>query len=305
MGKKPSLRTKATDFVYAVLNPISDSNDHNHKPSKHPPSPSEEVGETEISASETSDEEGSHGLDGGPDTSSFTAFLYSFVSSSDTKTDKHGQNDEKSEPDNINPLPDSSLKENGRRKSLFSRGKQSLGRAIRHATRIGGFRHHDRRKDNVEMKYDDGHCSKISTVEPVKESVHRPLVDLPEISEPSVLLSEGMRSVLYASLPPLVHGRKWLLLYSTWRHGVTLSTLYRRSMLSPGSCLLVVGDQRGAVFGSLVEAPMRPSNRRKYQILYLFREQTIHMFSQTSLVILLYIAQQGLTAISRFATLTT
>lgn len=36
-------------------------------------------------------------------------------------------------------------------------------------------------------------------------------------------------------------------------------------MLWPGSSLLVVGDRKGAVFGGLVEAPLRPSNKRKYQ----------------------------------------
>ncbi|XP_061336603.1 oxidation resistance protein 1-like [Gastrolobium bilobum] len=270
MGKKQSLRTKATNFVSVLLNPISDSDTHNHKPSKNPsPSPpSEEVGESKTSESETTDEEGSHDLVDEPDTSSFTAFLYSLLSSSDSgdNAKPHGKDDDKAASDY--PLPDSSLKENSGKKSLFSRSKQSLGRAIRQAARIGGFRYQDR-KDNFEMKFDDGHGSKISGVhhiEPVEESVRTmPLVDVPEISEPSVFLSDSLRSVLYASLPPLMQGRKWMLLYSTWRHGISLSTLYRRSMLWPGLSLLVVGDRKGAVFGSLVEAPLRPSNKRKYQ----------------------------------------
>lgn len=29
----------------------------------------------------------------------------------------------------------------------------------------------------------------------------------------------------------------------------------------------VVGDRKGAVFGGLVEAPLRPTNKRKYQVL--------------------------------------
>jgi len=28
----------------------------------------------------------------------------------------------------------------------------------------------------------------------------------------------------------------------------------------------VVGDRKGAVFGGVVEAPLRPSNKRKYQV---------------------------------------
>ncbi|KAK7311128.1 hypothetical protein RJT34_09052 [Clitoria ternatea] len=272
MGKKQSLRSKATHFVSVLLNPISDSDSNNHKPPKHP-SPTASPPSEEVVESEKHDEEGTHGLADGPDTSSFTAFVYSLLSSSDTAdnaiADAHGQknDDNKPLPDN-NPLPDSSLKENGGKKSLISRSKQSLGRAIRQAVRIGGFRHQDRR-DNIETKFDDLNGSKFAgvemrRVEPVKESVPV-VVDLPEISEPSVLLSESTRNVLYASLPSLMHGRKWLLLYSTWRHGISLSTLYRRSMLWPGLSLLVVGDRKGAVFGSLVEAPLRSSNKRKYQ----------------------------------------
>lgn len=29
----------------------------------------------------------------------------------------------------------------------------------------------------------------------------------------------------------------------------------------------VVGDRKGAVFGGLVEAPLRPTNKKKYQVL--------------------------------------
>ncbi|XP_027190809.1 uncharacterized protein [Cicer arietinum] len=266
MKKKQSLRSKATHFVSVLLNPISDPDSHN----KQPPPPSEEVGELKISASEITHEEGSHDLVDGPDTSSFTAFLYSFLSSSDSRenANSHEQNDEQCAPDTNNngssPLPDSSQKENGERKSLFSRSKQSLGKAIRQATRIGGFRHQDRKdsNNNIEMKFNDEHGSKVFGAEMKRVE---PMDGMPGISEASVLLSDSIRNVLYASLPPLMQGRKWMLLYSTWRHGISLSTLYRRSVLWPGLSLLVVGDKRGAVFGSLVETPLRPSNKRKYQ----------------------------------------
>ncbi|KAF8109601.1 hypothetical protein N665_0094s0067 [Sinapis alba] len=87
---------------------------------------------------------------------------------------------------------------------------------------------------------------------------------LPEISDPSLLLTEQYRRYLYTSLPVLVQGRKWVLLYSTWRHGISLSTLYRKSLLWPGLSLLVVGDKKGSVFGGLVEAPLIPTDK-KYQ----------------------------------------
>ncbi|KOM47512.1 hypothetical protein LR48_Vigan07g121600 [Vigna angularis] len=59
------------------------------------------------------------------------------------------------------------------------------------------------------------------------------------IFEPSMLVSNGLRDAVYASLPVVLHSRKWLLLYSTSKHGISLSTLYRRSMLRPGVSLLV------------------------------------------------------------------
>ncbi|XP_057737827.1 uncharacterized protein LOC130955067 [Arachis stenosperma] len=273
MGKKQSLRSKATQIVSVILNPISDSDTLKHPP----PTPSDEVGGLGGTTSESEKtEEGSNDLVDGPDTSSFSAFLYSFLSSSDAGGDNakvHGQSDGKgASGDGNNSLPDSSLKENnGGKKSLFSRSKQSLGRVIRQAARIGGFRHQGRKDNNSEMNSDCLNGSGLNGVEmnhlstvKGKESESVSLVDMPEISEPSMLLSDAMRSTLYASLPALVHGRKWLLLYSTWRNGISLSTLYRRSMLWPGLSLLVVGDRRGAVFGSLVEAPLRPSNK-KYQ----------------------------------------
>lgn len=174
----------------------------------------EERDESNVADSESVNQEGGENLIDGPDTSSFTAFLYSLLSSSDAgeNAKSDGQNDNKSGTDI--PPPESAIKENSGKRSLFSRGKQSLGRAIQ-AVRISGFRHQER-KDDFEMKLDHGHGSKVSGVEmkhiqPVEEPM--PLVDLPEISEPSMLLSEKTRNVLYASLPALMHGRKWILLY--------------------------------------------------------------------------------------------
>ncbi|XP_061344709.1 uncharacterized protein LOC133290610 isoform X2 [Gastrolobium bilobum] len=275
MGKKQSLRSKAAYFVSdlttVLLNPISDNNNNNNnnnnKPSKPPPPPSEEEVGDESKGSESEEK---NDLVDGPDTSSFTAFLFSLLSSSDSGDNNDGQNDDitaaSASAAGDDPLSDSSMKENlVVKKSLFSRSKQSLGRAIHQAVRMGGFRNQDRR-DSYETKFDDGHGVEMRQLQPVKEPVVVPLVDhLPEISEPSMLISDNIRSVVYASLPALIHGRKWILLYSTWKHGISLSTLYRRSMIWPGISLLVVGDRKGAVFGGLVEAPLIPSSKRKYQ----------------------------------------
>ncbi|KAG5245167.1 oxidation resistance protein [Salix suchowensis] len=218
-----------SDLTTVILNPIS------VKPSKHPtPRPHplpEDASESKTSQLEPIAEEYAGHLAGEPDTSSFTAFLFSLLSSS--------------ESGNV-------AKESGTKKGSHSRAKQSL-RAIYEENsdlKIAGADD----SDEVEMKS----MLKQNMKEPVA------LGDLPDISEPSLLLSEKTRGTLYDSLPALVQGRKWLLLYSTWRHGISLSTLYRRSMLWPGPCLLAVGDRKGAVFGGLVEAPLRPTTK-KYQ----------------------------------------
>lgn len=153
--------------------------------------------------------EGSHDLvEGqGPDTSSFTAFLYSFLSSSDS-----GEKDDviaAAAGDDI----DERMKENSVvKKGLFSKSKQTLGRAIYKAARMGGIRMLDRR-DNLE---NDGHGGvEMKHIQPVKEpAVSVSLVNhLPQISEPSMLIWDAV----YASLPALIHGRKWLLLYRYFR----------------------------------------------------------------------------------------
>ncbi|KAF5747356.1 hypothetical protein HS088_TW05G00077 [Tripterygium wilfordii] len=258
MGKKNSFRGKAVHFVSDVttvlLNPISD------KPSSNSHPPTEDENESRKSQLEPAAEEVSGNLVDGPDTSSFTAFLYSLWSNSDANSDE--KNDNQTEMGGYHS--DDVIKESG----TISRGKKSL-RAIYQAARIGGYRNQERKTDSDsdvkpdENSDDNFDALEMSHIPKMKESMAS--TDLPDISEPSLLISEKTRGVLYASLPVLFQGRKWLLLYSTWRHGISLSTLYRRSMLWPGLSLLVVGDRRGAVFGGLVDAPLRPTNRRKYQ----------------------------------------
>ncbi|KAK6923406.1 TLDc domain, partial [Dillenia turbinata] len=245
-----------TDLTTVFLNPISD---RSSKPPPPPPPPDDEVQQGRSQLESIKEE-----VDG-PDTSSFTAFLYSLWSSEsgndaemEEQDESHGQI---SEPVGV-------TKENGGKKSLLSRGKQSL-RAAYNVTRLNGFRNQaSEHKNNRKMAVHDGcDCKFVEEKSDLEDipSEAVTIVDLPETSEPSLLLSDKTRRALYVKLPTLVQGRKWVLLYSTWRHGISLSTLYRRSMLWPGLSLLVVGDRKGAVFGGLVEAPLKPSNKRKYQ----------------------------------------
>ncbi|CAI9263648.1 unnamed protein product [Lactuca saligna] len=90
-------------------------------------------------------------------------------------------------------------------------------------------------------------------------------IDLMHLGKTFTTYDRNTRSDLYVALPVLSQGKKWVLLYSTWRHVISLSTLYRRSNLCPGLSLLVVGDRKGAVFGGLVEAPLKPSTKKRYQ----------------------------------------
>lgn len=67
------------------------------------------------------------------------------------------------------------------------------------------------------MVIDSGSNSHVSEeevmkpVQPLEEPM--PSKDPPEASEPSLLLSEKTRTMLYAAMPVIVQGRKWLLLY--------------------------------------------------------------------------------------------
>ncbi|KAG5529457.1 hypothetical protein RHGRI_029998 [Rhododendron griersonianum] len=252
MGRKQSqggsLRSKAAHFVSDVttvfLNPISDKPS---KEDKHPQSDDETEPETNQLGSIT--EEGSSDSVDEPDTSSFTAFLYSLLSSSKSETNSNPDGQKENQEGSVKPASDSIvIKESSGKRSLFSKGKQSIGRALYQAARLGGYRNQaSGNKGNSDLTISGGNNSTVVEdvdipLQMMSESVD--LDNLPEISEPSLLLTEKTRSTLYHALPVLVQGRNWVLLYR-----------FR----------LVVGDRKGAVFGGLVEAPLRATNKRKYQ----------------------------------------
>lgn len=125
-----------------------------------------------------------------------------------SKSNSSGKQDEST--------PEPIMKEPGRRKSILSRGKQSLGRAFHGVARLGGFRNQGSAQGSSEMVFDDGSNSKVTGDDqiPLEDMNQKlPQSNLPETSEPSMLLSEKARSALYAALPVLVQDRKWVLLY--------------------------------------------------------------------------------------------
>jgi len=167
-----------------------------------------------------------------PDTSSFTAFLYSLlkddyfaVESEDgqqskaaavTDENEHGP-ESQAEPENVNV---NVMRESGGKRGIFSRGKQSIGRAMNYAARLALFRSQaSETKPSSPTSNDDDNYTKEdgSDMKPV-DSKHDALwiVDLPDLTEPSALLSMKTRIKLYASLPTLVRGKKWVLLYRCW-----------------------------------------------------------------------------------------
>ncbi|KAK8703928.1 hypothetical protein V6N13_047568 [Hibiscus sabdariffa] len=87
----------------------------------------------------------------------------------------------------------------------------------------------------------------------------------PKLSDESVFINCDLYKFLMSSLPNIVKGCQWTLLYSTSKHGISLRTLIRKSAELPGPCLLITGDKQGAVFGAMLECPLKPTPKRKYQ----------------------------------------
>lgn len=151
----------------------------------------------------------------GPDTSSFTAFLYSLLSNSEpgSHSSLNGNNEKQDDKAEPSELP---VKEPGKRKSIISRGKQTIGRAVYQVARLGGFRNQGSSKGNSDMGIDDGSNSKVNRDEGIltqDKNEQVPSSNLPETSESSLLLSEKTRIALYTALPALVKDRKWVMLY--------------------------------------------------------------------------------------------
>ncbi|KAJ6790800.1 oxidation resistance protein 1 [Iris pallida] len=85
------------------------------------------------------------------------------------------------------------------------------------------------------------------------------------LTDESSFISANLFEFLYSSIPNIVRGCKWVLLYSTKKDGISLRTLLRKSVNVSGPCLLIVGDMQGATFGGLLDSPLKPTTKRKYQ----------------------------------------
>ncbi|XP_042419555.1 oxidation resistance protein 1-like isoform X1 [Zingiber officinale] len=94
---------------------------------------------------------------------------------------------------------------------------------------------------------------------------HDPNEYLSYLTEKSTFMYADLFQFFGSCLPNIVKGCQWILLYSTWKHGISLQTLLRKSADLPGPCLLIVGDMQGAIFGGLLNSPLKPTSTRKYQ----------------------------------------
>nr|GFB54561.1 hypothetical protein [Tanacetum cinerariifolium] len=86
-----------------------------------------------------------------------------------------------------------------------------------------------------------------------------------DVNIDSIFISPELYQCLQSAIPNIVKGCQWVLLYSTVKHGISLRTLIRKSADLSGPSLLITGDTQGAVFGGLVNCPLNPTPKRKYQ----------------------------------------
>ncbi|KAG6593813.1 Oxidation resistance protein 1, partial [Cucurbita argyrosperma subsp. sororia] len=125
------------------------------------------------------------------------------------------------------------------------------------------------KEEEIYSKHDDdpafgrSTCSSKVFEEAMEQPTPRNLIS--DLTDTSAFISADLFEFLGCCLPNIVKGCKWILLYSTTKHGISLQTLIRNSHNLSGPCLLIVGDTRGAVFGGLLECPLKPTPKRKYQ----------------------------------------
>ncbi|CAA3009219.1 Hypothetical predicted protein [Olea europaea subsp. europaea] len=62
---------------------------------------------------------------------------------------------------------------------------------------------------------------------------------MPNLTVESLFISPDLYEFFDSSLPNIVKGCQWILLYSSVRHGISLRTLIRKSAGLSGPCLLV------------------------------------------------------------------
>ncbi|XP_022257322.1 oxidation resistance protein 1-like isoform X1 [Limulus polyphemus] len=81
----------------------------------------------------------------------------------------------------------------------------------------------------------------------------------PELREESEILTEEHCRELAKHLPHRVEGCPWILIYSSFKHGFSLKTLYREMAKFETPVILAVIDSEGTVFGALTSCSLKIS----------------------------------------------
>ncbi|XP_019618775.1 PREDICTED: oxidation resistance protein 1-like [Branchiostoma belcheri] len=81
----------------------------------------------------------------------------------------------------------------------------------------------------------------------------------PTLLGKSNLLDTKHVSQLAQFLPPRTEGYAWMLIYSTFEHGISLTTMYKKMVGVDSPVLLVVQDSDDKVFGALTSSPVKIS----------------------------------------------
>ncbi|XP_078664674.1 oxidation resistance protein 1-like isoform X3 [Branchiostoma floridae x Branchiostoma belcheri] len=81
----------------------------------------------------------------------------------------------------------------------------------------------------------------------------------PTLLGKSNLLDSKHVSQLAQFLPPRTEGYAWMLIYSTFEHGISLTTMYKKMVGVDSPVLLVVQDSDDKVFGALTSSPVKIS----------------------------------------------
>ncbi|CEF64232.1 TLDc domain-containing protein [Strongyloides ratti] len=100
-------------------------------------------------------------------------------------------------------------------------------------------------------------CRRLS----IEDSLQDLEMPLPEGSTSSQILDDFMIRQIADILPPRAEGYPWISVYSSEKHGFSLSTFYRKMAefgeeMSP--ILIIIRDTRGHVFGAVVSTPVYP-----------------------------------------------
>lgn len=121
-----------------------------------------------------------------------------------------------------------------------------------------------------EENGDQGSSSRSTSSSESEETIepNTPMKAIIDFNLDSFFVNQDLYQFFQSSLPNIVKGCRWVNLYSTVRHGISLRTLIRKSSDLSGPCLLITGDAKGAVFGGLLSCPLTPTSKRKYQGTY-------------------------------------